>query len=100
MVTLHRLPSCKSDLFLKNGVKEPKALGGTFYYLPVNHTGEVTRWPIQVVKTHSTLHIFLLTLKIVGSRIMKILGQHKKCPEICRNVSFPGKRNMDHNSIS
>ena len=65
------------DLFLKNGVKEPKGLGGSFYYLPVNHTGEVTWWPYQVVETHCPVDITYFPFDAQNCRISFSLWNHE-----------------------
>ncbi|XP_078336874.1 acetylcholine receptor subunit beta-like [Crassostrea virginica] len=65
------------DLFLKNGDKEPKGLGGSFYYLPVNHTGEVTWWPYQVVETHCPVDITYFPFDTQNCRISFSLWNHE-----------------------
>ena len=65
------------DLFLKNGVKDLKALGGSFYYLPVKHTGEVTWWPYQFFETHCSVDITYFPFDTQNCRISYSLWNHE-----------------------
>ncbi|XP_062580343.1 neuronal acetylcholine receptor subunit alpha-3-like [Saccostrea cucullata] len=45
------------DLILRNGVKEIKPMGGDFYYIVLNYTGQVTWWPYQVFEARCEVDV-------------------------------------------
>lgn len=47
----------KPDLVLKNGLKSFREMGGSFFYLYVDHTGLVVWWPFQVFETKCHIDI-------------------------------------------
>ncbi|XP_061189901.1 acetylcholine receptor subunit alpha-L1-like [Saccostrea echinata] len=57
MIFIPQTEIWKPDLVLKNGFKKFEELGGSFYYLAIYYTGEVSWWPYHVFESRCSMDI-------------------------------------------
>lgn len=64
------------DLFLRNGVRDLKEMGGPFYYVVIKHTGEIIWWPKLVFETHCEINIFYFPFDTQICQIAFLIWSH------------------------